>query len=216
MRGPTAREKRVTLLIASLALVILWLYTACIVGPLMREGGKLTQQVREARTQLTQLMAATANESAFRAQHQQLEQTVASLRSLLPPEAEVPASIEFLSNLASRTNVKIQAIFPQRVDEPLEVPVAHAAAASPKPPEVYQEIPIQIEALAGYHQAGAFLSFIESSEKPMRVMSLRISANPKEPRWHLVQLVVAAYFAVQEEEGETGKPTAGQMRGRLH
>lgn len=181
-----------------LALVILWLYTAFIITPLMQEASNAGQQVRTAREELAMLERATANEAMLRQQHREAEGTVQSLRQLLPPEHELPAAIEFLSDLASQSNVKIQTIFPQRREEQGASPTSDAGRG-----EIYRGISIQIEALAGYHQVGTFVSLVESSKRPMRLLSLRISSNPKDLRWHSVTLLIAAYFAITEEAGST-------------
>ena len=185
----SSREQRTLLAGGGLALIVLWVYGAYILGPLMRESSSLGQQVQQARDRLATLEAATANEDALRKQHEQLTQTVASLRSLLPSEEELPSLIETLSDLASQTQVKIQTIFPQR---PLQGTGAETTTLAPV---VYKEIPIQIDALSGYHQLGAFLGLVESGGKPIRIASLRIAANPREAKRHNVKLLLRSYFA---------------------
>jgi len=186
------------LLGGGVALLVLWVYSAYIVGPMVGEVGRLGTSVREARVQLAALEQATANESALRESHRQLDETVVSLRRLLPPEEELPSVIEFFSDLARQTQVKIQSIFPQR-------PIAEQASAqekgntkTPATPVVYKEIPIQIDAQATYHQLGTLLSLVESGERPMDISTLRIAGNPKEPRWHIINMVILTYFAVKE------------------
>ena len=193
-----SNDLRTMLLGGGVGLLVLWVYSAYIVGPMVREVGKLGTSVREARTQLAALEQATANETAIRESHRQLDETVVSLRRLLPPEQELPSVIEFLSDLARQTQVKIQSVFPQR-------PVAEQASAqekgntkTPATPVVYKEIPIQIDAQATYHQLGTLLSLVESGERPMDISTLHIAGNPKEPRFHNISMVVLAYFAVTQ------------------
>ena len=195
---PTAkvRNQRTLLLVIVLGAFILWAYVAFIAGPLMREAATLNRQVSGAREDLRLLQASTTNEGALREQYEQVSEAVKSLRRLLPAEEEIPTVIEHLSGLASETGIKIQAIFPQRVLEPLAPIGKEGVAASA--PIVYREIPIQIDALAGYHQLGTFLSLVESSEKPMQIATLTISANQKEPKRHLVKLLLRCYFAVSD------------------
>ena len=188
------REQRTILLAGGLAMIILWAYSAAIFGPLKREADRLGQEVRTARERLKGLEIATSNEAALREQHQQLNQTVESLRKLLPAEQEVPAVIERLSNLASQSGLKIQAISPLR---PID-PSAQKSGAGSRP-IVYREIPIQIDALAGYHQLGTFLSLVESGDKPMQVSSLQISQNPREVKRHNIKLLLHSYFAVKDD-----------------
>lgn len=189
----SAREQRTILAVGLLVVVIVWLYSASIIRPLMREAGELEQQVRSAREQLKSLEAATANEAALREQHRQLQGTVASLRSLLPAEEELPRVIGLLSDLANQAQVKIQSIFPQRPigsQEPARGPTGATAK-----PVMTKEVPIQIDALAGYHQLGSFLSLVEASDRPLQVSSLRISGDPREPKRLRVKLLIQSYFA---------------------
>lgn len=198
MKRLSAREQRILLLVAALAIGILWTYAALIIGPLTREAANIAQHVRSARENLRTLELATVNEAALREQHRELQETVASLRKLLPAEEELPQVIELLSDLAGRSQVKIQTIFPQRAPEPpVQTPVpAEQAKAMP---EVSKEVLIQVDAVAGFHQLGAFLSLVETGDKPMQVSSLQVVADPREPRRLQVKLVFQAYFTTAPE-----------------
>ena len=215
--GLSGRDQRTILLIGVSGIIILSAYFMLIVGPLRRGGSDLGRKVRSAREQLRALEAATANEATVQEQYRQVEQTVASLRRLLPGEEELPAMIGRLSDLASQTQVKIQTIFPQRSFEPEGTAGRLSAAGSASEPAsiYYRDIPIQIDALAGYHQLGAFLSLIESGDKPLRVSSLRISANPKEPKRHHVKLLLVAYFATNDALSAGGGSNPSQGLGAL-
>ena len=188
----TVREQRTLAIVVLLGAGILWLHVTFIVGPLMREVGELGRQVRAAREQLKLLQTATANENALKVQHQQLQETVASLRKLLPAEEELPKVIELLSELAGQSQVKIQTIFPQRpLSDSQDVLQKDAASTVPM---VYKDVIIQIDALAGFHQLGTFLSLVETSDMPMQVSSLKISNDPKDRRQQ-IKLLVQSYFA---------------------
>ena len=189
----SVREQRTLLIVVVLAVSTVWMYLAFIARPLMRESNELTKRVTIARDQLKALEIATANEAALKEQHRQLQETVKSLRSLLPAEEELPRVIELLSDLASQSQVKIQTIFPQRQAETLEEP--NNPKSESKEPLVYKEVLIQIDALAGYHELGTFLSLVESGEKPMQVSSLRISSDLKESKRLHIKLLIQSYFA---------------------
>ena len=208
----TAREQQTLLIGGLLGVLVLWLYGAYIISPLMRETGKLGQDVVDARQTLQGLERATANETALREQHRQLSQAVTSLRSLLPAEKELAAVIEHLSALAAEADVKIQTITPQRsTDEPGAAPAAKGGASS-KPgastathafpetpmPQVYTDTLIQIDASAGFHQLGTFLSLVESSEQPMGVASLRITTDASGRKRPQIKLIIRSYFATEE------------------
>lgn len=194
------REQRTIVVVLGLAVLILWMYGVYIIQPLTREASALGQQVRSAREQLRVLESVAETEPNLRAQYHTVQQTVAALRKELPPEQEVPATIELLSALASKTHVKIQAIFPQRHEERERSSGTEAEKTPPPiPPQamVYKEVPIQIDAVAGYHQLGLFLSLVETGQRPMDVLQLHIVSNAKEPRWHAVKLILRAFFATK-------------------
>ncbi len=204
------REQRSIFVLIVLVAVIGWVYVTYILAPLNRESSSLEEQVKVAREQLRALEAATQNEPALQAKYQELDRSVLSLKKALPPEEELPAIIEFLSDLANQAQVKIQTISPQRSAN------ADAGVEAGKPQVggemkrlVYTEIPIQIDALAGYHQLGAFLSRVESSGKPMRISNLRISGNSREPKRHQIKLLIEAYFAAG------GSSSTGKRQARL-
>ena len=196
--GLSGREQRTLLIGGVLAIIVLWVYGAYIMGPLRKEAAELGEQVRLAREQLRALEAVTANEAAVQTQHRQVSDTVKSLRSLLPAEEELPSIIELLSDLASQSQVKIQTIFPQRQALPAGGPSENSATmnGTTAEPLVYKDIIIQIDALGGYHDLGMFLSLIESGKKPMEVSSLQMSADSKDPRRHIIKLLIRSYFAM--------------------
>ena len=212
--GGSLKPQQMFAVIAVLAVVILWVYARYIVAPLMHEAKALDDQVRTGREQLKALEAATANEASLRQQHQELNQTVSSLRNLLPGEEELSTAIERLSELASQAQVKIQTIFPQRALGEQDVMAGAPKEGTASLPVVYKTIPIQIDAVAGYHQLGTFLSLVELGDKPMRVASLRISANPREPKRHLVKLLIMSYFATQKGEEREKSPLASAAGAR--
>ena len=195
--GLSMLEQRTILIGGALAVLVFWLYGVYMVGPLMKEAAGLGEHVRLAQDQLRALEMVTANEAAIQTQHRQMSDTVKSLRNLLPAEEELPSVIELLSNLAGLARVKIQTIFPQR-----SAPAAEGGSEEPKTdaaaePPVYKDVIIQIDAQAGYHQLGMFLSLIESSSKPMEVASLQISADPNDPQRHIIKILLRSYFATK-------------------
>ena len=192
----SAREQRTILISGFLGIVVLWVYGTSIVRPLMREAAELNEQARQAHDQLRGLEAVMANEAKVEAQHREASDTVKTLRSLLPAEQELPSVIELLSDLANQSQVKIQTIFPQRPLQDAKAPSSDdATGLAPAEPPVYKDVIVQIDALAGYHELGTFLSLVESGKKPMEVSSLRMSANPREAHRHIIRLLIRLYFA---------------------
>jgi Tfp pilus assembly protein PilO len=202
MKRLSPREQRVVLLLVLLAVPILWLY-AGFLGGLWRRLGDAGGQLKATREELRGLEAVVANETALKEQEQQVQQTVVSLRALLPGENELPAAIERLSDLATQTQVKIQTIYPHR---PVSEQTGSGEKGRASAAAVYKEIPIQIDAICGFHQLGTFLSMVESDTRPMRVANLRISGNPKDPKRHMIKLLLRSYFATKgSSESKDGR-----------
>lgn len=199
----SSREQRTLLLIAALSLVIVWIYAVLIIQPLMREAGRVGERVRAAREQLKVLELGTVHEAALREEHRRLQETVGSLRHRLPTEEELPRVIERLSDLAARSQVKIQTIFPQRPLEGAGTPAALPARPSPAP-VFFKDALIQVDAMAGYHQLGTFLSLVETDERPMQVSSLQISSERGESKRFRIRLVVQSYFATSDAVASGG------------
>lgn len=185
------REQRVLVAAGTLALVIGWVYAAYIIGPLKREADKLGREVNSTRQHVATLEAAITNEIALRRQYEQVLERVQGMRALLPAREEVADVIQDLSTLAAQANIKIETIFPQ----PRPGSELKGEARQSGGPAVYEKIMVQIDALAGYHQLGSFLSLVESGRRPMRISSLRIAGNPREPKRHFIKLLIQAYFA---------------------
>lgn len=205
LRTLNAREQRVLTAILLVSGTALYIYFALIVRPLWTKAMDLGRRVRASREELRALQAATANEAVIRDQYQSLQSSVGSIRSFLPPEKDLPAVIEALSNIARQTNVKIQTIFPQRNAADAQFAPAgtqNKAAAIPEP-VVYRQIPIQVDAQSGYHQLGVFLSLVEAEHSPMELRSLRVAADPREPKRHTIRMIIEAYF---EAEGAAPHP----------
>jgi Tfp pilus assembly protein PilO len=120
------------------------------------------------------------------------------MRALLPAKEEVADVIQDLSTLAAQANVKIETIFPQQRPPSELDPKSKGSPPTPTGPAVYEKIMVQIDALAGYHHLGSFLNLVESGPRPMRVSSLRIAGNPREPKRHFIKLLIQAYFATSD------------------
>ena len=190
------RERQTLLLGGILAVVLLWAYVAYLIGPMMRDLGALARQVRSAQDEVRLLEAGTASEAALREQHRQVAQSVMALRKLLPAEAELNQTIERLSALAGQAQVKIQTISPQRESQEASSKESKESKEFRQP--AIQDALITIDALAGYHQLGTFLSLMEAENRSIEVASLWIAADPRELRRHRVKLTRRAYLAADQ------------------
>lgn len=194
------REQTIILGVVVLGVVILYVYVTALVNPLWKRFVQLGQEVRSSRTTLQETERVIAQEPSLRQEHQRLSETIEGLGQALPSEEGLPKVIEVLSQVAEETGVRIQTIFPQRSFEGPGESAGKAGGSATKGvadnlKDLYKEIPIQIDALSGFHQLGAFLNQVESDAQAMELKSVRISGNPKDPRAHDVKLVLRVYFS---------------------
>ena len=208
MTTPMSRADRQRMaLIGLLAILAVWVYYGAVVNPLFQAVARVNQVVRVARDQLREVEYALTQEPQLHQQRRQMEQQVAHLRDVILTEEALPVVIERLTALAGQTGVKLQLITPQR---PL-VSATQTKTASPAP--LSTEIPIQLDALAGFHQLGTFLSRAEQGEQPIQLRSLRISENPKLLRRHVVKMTLVAYVMPSRKAAVDTPSTRGKAGG---
>ncbi|MBI3088411.1 MAG: type 4a pilus biogenesis protein PilO [Candidatus Omnitrophica bacterium] len=199
-----------------------WVYYAYALTPLMRTVGRLAKDVSAASKQLKAIETSVAQEPQLRQEHARLTQAIDALQTAVPREEDLPAVIQRLSEVAHQTGVKIQTIHPQRSLESVSDDDLAFLPPAPKPPAgkaktkpaaapgllPYRGIPIQIDAQAGFHQAGAFVSQMEGGDQAMRLTQVRISANSKDLRRHQVRITMLGYFMTPPEADapRTGAP----------
>lgn len=87
-----------------------------------------------------------ANLAAYKAQMVEMEESFGSLLKQLPRDTEVPGLIDDISSAALSAGLKLNAIDPQKMTKT----------------EFYNELPINIEVVGGYHEMGAFVSSVAS------------------------------------------------------
>ncbi len=211
MTTPMSRADRQRMvLISLLASLAVWVYYGYVLKPLVRAVAEVSQAGRMARGQLREIEQAFTQEPELHQQHRQLEQEVAHLREVIPTEEELPTVIERLTELGGQTGVKLQLIAPQR-------PLVSTNTKESSTGLLYTEIPIQLDALGGFHQFGAFLSLVEQGEHPMQLRSLRISENPKLLRRHVVKMILVAYVMPSRKAAadRAGTILAGDRAGKI-
>ncbi|GEM_PF-2424325 len=110
-----------------------------------------------------------------------------------PPEEQLPELLETISQMAKAAQVQLISVKPQGDFSKL-IPG----------PSGYLELPIQVEASAGYHQIGLFLDTLEHSDSFVRLQEMKIQADPKDI-WHpQVTLILRAYLL---PGGQHSKPS---------
>ncbi len=122
----------------------------------------------------------------FKKEIEECEGKVSFYEKKLPVEQEIPKLLESLSNIARDSNIKILGITPIQ-----NRPGSNAGG------QIYQEIPILINAKCGYHELGRFLSNLENSDRFMKVADLAVRSNKQTPKKHDVELLVLTYILLK-------------------
>ncbi|MBI3322657.1 MAG: type 4a pilus biogenesis protein PilO [Candidatus Omnitrophica bacterium] len=136
----------------------------------------LERQVEQARRQLAQLPGVERNS-------EQLSTQLAIRSSDIPPQEQLPELMDQIAQMARASRLRLSSLKPG----------AEISGLSPGP-SGYLEVPIEVVTSAGYHQVGAFLDALESSEHLLRVQSLEIIANNQDMWNHRVRIILQAYL----------------------
>ena len=174
----SVREKFLILGFGGLVLVsldyFLWL------SPVIKT---LTQSVpaySAAERELQDLKDDKKNESEIRGRLERLQKDLEEREKGVESADQIDGLLENLSKQAARSGVRITSL------NPLESP-------SPAKGSFYSALPIKIDATAGAHELGSFLSNLETGDTPFKIVDLKISENPANQKKHLVEMSVETY-----------------------
>lgn len=122
------------------------------------------------------------NKEAILAKWESTKKDLAEKEAMFIAPDETPALLENLSKQAQRSGVRITSL------EPSDAPTGG------EPKRGHTPLPIKLQAMAGTHEFGAFLSNLETGRTFFRVTDMRITADPAtSERKHTVQLSMEAY-----------------------
>ncbi|MDO8525560.1 MAG: type 4a pilus biogenesis protein PilO [Candidatus Omnitrophota bacterium] len=178
-------------MMAITAVIILggsYLYVNFIILPQARGVARAYDKVRKIRAEVKISERDISGIDSLKKQMEKYQSKIESYERMLPIEQEVPKLLEELSVMAKSSNVKIIGITPV---QPKQETDAQA--------QIYQEIPILINAGSGYHELGKFLSRLESADRFMRVVDINIKGNSMALKRHDVELLVLTYVLLENK-----------------
>lgn len=152
---------------------------------------KVSPQLAQLRQKVKTAEAELAKIAVYQKQFEELKAKIEACKKRLPYEKEMSGLLEHLSRTAKETGVKILAIEPVNPD-------AKAKQETQEKGGLFLEVPIKIDALAGYHQLGIFINRLENSERFMKVSDLTIEKGDESPKIHSTSLVISVYVLLQE------------------
>lgn len=140
-------------------------------------------QAIKARVQAAE--ALIRNEAKIKRQREEFKKQAAMLEKRLSAHDEISGLLEDFSRIAESSGVKILRIKPLEVmDDETQLNARSG---------VYAELPILIEARAGYHQCGLFVNKLETMEKLIKIEDIDIRSILTDPRHHDIKLRTKAY-----------------------
>ena len=124
-----------------------------------------------------------ANLAAYKSQMVEMEESFGSLLKQLPRDTEVPGLIDDISSAALSAGLKLNAIDPQKMTKT----------------EFYNELPIDIEVVGGYHEMGAFVSSVASLPRIVTLHDFSIEKSGKDGT--LKMKILAKTYQYSSDEG---------------
>lgn len=169
-----------------LALVVIFTYTRLFITPTIKNLRELRPKVTGLRQNIKSAEENIKNIEAVQRRLNDLKKRIGSYENRLPQKKEIPSLLQYLSEIAAESGVKITSI----------EPVKEIAPAGSKD---YTEIPIALSAKCGYHQLGTFISKLESSPRFMKVSNIKISRNQGDVYHHNVDLKISTFIILENE-----------------
>lgn len=194
-------KQKLLALVGIMVLTAIYVYVVYLIQPMRAKKTQLAQDVQQAEQKLRTIQLFAGKVTSLETEHQQLIDDVEQWSSRLASLNEVPNVIEELSGFAAETGIRIQAILPQTPqDMSIQEKVGEKKASPEKDQKaVYKRVPIQIDALGGYHAISRFIEKIEIGGRPMSVVSIRMTGLDENPKNHRAQLLIESYHSPETE-----------------
>src|SRR5213594_1566260 len=149
-----------------------------LLSPAQAEVAQLRAQLSSLQSEITRNRAIVADLMKYRREAVELEARLNALKEKLPGEKEIPTLYRTVSDAASASGLGVSLF-------------------QPRPPVVrdyYSEIPISLNAEAGYHQIGEFFERVAKMARVVNITEIKLSSanRPRSPV--RAELVLATYM----------------------
>lgn len=177
--------KQMLIVISAAVAVALLVYFAFILKPQVIKISGIMGRLNKARADLKTAESDIAGIGSMNNAVEAFNKKIGKYEKTLPIEEGIPGLLESLSEMARKANMRIAGI----------VPVGTKELKAEK--RVYKEIPIMINAKAGYHELGRFLTSLENSDRFIKVADIHIKSSAATPLKHDVELLVVTYVLLE-------------------
>ena len=178
-------QKQMLAIIAATVILALFLYITFVLSPQIVRIFGVSGQLAKARADLRDAESDIARIGNMKAAIEAYKTKVGRYEKTLPTEEGIPSLLESLSEMAKNSNMNIAGIVP--------VQPSDTRAQS----RVYKEIPITINAKAGYHELGYFMSSLENSDRFIKISDMQMKFNRPTPKKHDTELLVVTYVLLE-------------------
>lgn len=168
--------------IIKIAIIVLATIAAAVVlFPQVASLGAVAKQVATAKSNIKSTEDDLKNIEKYKTELEQLKSNMQIYSLKLPPQQDFTALLEDFSRMAAANNIKVISIEPRQ----------------PVPTQsFYTEIPIFVNIRCGYHQLGRLIATLETSERIMKVTSVKITTAHDDMYNHNIILMVSTYCAL--------------------
>ena len=183
----TPEKKRIALMAGALVLIGFFVWLQMLVLPqtnmVARSGSELTAlrgKVERMRRDLSHLPEMERKFAEMSAQY-------SSPADAAPPEEQLPNLLDKITQFARVARVRVVTLKPK--EDLAKVQIGSSG---------YLEIPLELEATAGYHQVGRFLDQLEQSDSLVRLRELKIEPGADAAKQD-VKMMLLAFLAPTPE-----------------
>lgn len=186
------RTQKIILGVFGLAILVAGGYFF-LLSPKMVEVGDLRGQRAAKQAELMQSRAVAASLARFKQEAQVLRAKLETAKERLPSEKEIPGLYRQVSDLAFQSGLSVGLFQPK----------------DPVTRDVYQEVPITINAEAGYHQLGSFFDRLARLPRILNLTDLKLAGIARPTGTVRADLILTTYVFRPEGAPPPAPPTGG-------
>ncbi len=167
--------------------------------PKTTEIEKLDAEIAQLQTKIAENDAKIQMLDQLKAEVKSLEVRLRILTEQLPPESEVSGLLRQIQGLVNKSGLILKVWKPDR--------------RKPHPSGLYEEIPISLELVGGYHNVAMFFDSVGKLTRIVNMLNVKMD-QPKVGRGGLMEIgikVTAMTFAAMEQKGHAAAPAAAKQ-----
>ena len=183
---------------AGVALLVVVIYYFSLYGDAQRKLQVAQSQLATLQGQIAEAKSVAVNLEKFRADGEALREQLRVALERLPNATELPVLLTDISSLGKKAGLEFRAFKPGKEIER----------------EFYAEVPIDVEFVGKYHEAGVFLDRLSHLSRIVNVTTLKMTVeNSREASPDLKMTGVATTFRFLEPKDGSGKSRAPGVPG---